>query len=210
MYLALHFPHSYQQFLLLVRITLSPLAVTVPSPYQVSFSYVRISSFSPITHLPRYYLLLDRLTPRRRFRAVFLALVLTATAVWLFNSTCHWQLPVSRHSSSGDLSDPVAIVQSVTEPLGTIETHAHLDIVNSTNDTNGPGAADLQLQRSAAIERLLPASAADSWMVPNREALGDLLSCLESDGCRPNQRKSMLHHTATFLFLLADRFSRTP
>lgn len=118
---------------------------------------------------------------------VFVALVSTTAAVWLWNWTGHWQLfELSGHSSSDGVTNPIP--QSLTKPPGSFENNTDLDVVTPSNDTNV--AAHLQLQHSEAVERLFPASAIDSWMVHNREALRGLLLCLESDGCRPNQRKS--------------------
>lgn len=130
-----------------------------------------------------------------------MALVLTTTALWLWNWTGRWQL--SGHPSSDNLIDPVDIPHSVVEPPGSVENHADIDFVNPSHDTNV--AADSQLQHSAVIERLFPASAMDSWMVPNREALRDLLFCLDSDGCGSNQRKGVWQNATMLIVVRADQ-----
>lgn len=123
-----------------------------------------------------------------RYRVAFFMLILTTTTLWFWIWDGYWQHFGS--FPSNDLQDSFYESQAEDKPPISVDSHVEPNIVNpaGSNDI----IADLQRHHSAVVEHLFPASAMDSWMVPNRKALRDLLTCLAQNACLPNQEKSTL------------------
>lgn len=135
----------------------------------------------------------DRLSIHR-YRVAFLMLTLTTATLWFWIWDGYWQWQHSGSFPSNDLQDSFYESQAEDESLASVDSHVDLSIGPLVPYPAGSSdiTADLQLHYSAVVEHLFPASATDSWMVPNRKALLSLLACLNQNACRPNQEKSTL------------------